>query len=63
MARGKSRGGSKSIGRISKDPVVKPGGKRPTAKGSMGQSVKGGFGRNKQGSRTGLSAHAQKGLF
>lgn len=58
-----ARGGSKSIGRISRDPVVKVGGKKPTAKGSMGQSVRGGFGTNKQGSRKGLSSHAQKGLF
>lgn len=57
------RGGSKSIGRVSRDPVVKPGGKKPTAKGSMGQSVKGGFGRNKQGSQTGVAKHSQKGLF
>lgn len=58
-----ARGGSKSLGRVSRDPVAKVGGRKPTAKGSMGQSVKGGFGRNKQGSRKGLSGHAQKGLF
>lgn len=64
MARGGGRrGGSKSMGRISRDPVAKVGGKKPTAKGSMGQSTRGGFGKNKQGSSKGVAAHSQKGLF
>lgn len=57
------KGVVKGSSKVSRDPVVKPGGKRPTAKGSMGQSVKGGFGKNKQGSCTGVAKHSQKGLF
>lgn len=57
------KGVVKGNSKISRDPAVKVGGKKPTAKGSMGQSVKGGFGKNKQGSQTGVAKHSQKGLF